>query len=222
MKITDFPFAILRFQYRIARTPLRLVEDRVVARMDQEAPGRLMYERALGALDAAAGSALRDAELEESGITRIQRAAARGEAMRLDEVAGQKKQQAEDQLAAKRQKASSAPRKARQQAQERVAEAREEADRGKREAAQKAAQRSAAAQQDIAESAEQSVAAVEKAKRSAQNRSKAAENVVTDAAEEQLDDAAQKRRAATSVRAHADRIEDLSDSEKDKRQADSS
>lgn len=222
MKITDVPYAILRFQYRIARTPLQLVEERVVARMDQEAPGRLMYERALGALDAAAGSALRDSELEESGITRIQRAAALGEAMRLDEMAEQKKEQAEDQLARKREKAAGTPQKAHQSAQERVAEARREAEQGKQQAAQKATQRAAAAKRDIAESAEQRVTAAEKAKRSAQNRSKAAEKAVTDVADEQLDDAAEKRRAATSVRAHADRIEDLSDSEKDKRQADSS
>lgn len=220
MKITDFPFAILRLQYRIARTPLQLVEDRVMARMDQEAPGRLMYERALGVLDAAAGSALRDSALEESGITRIQRAAELGEAARLDEVAEQTRREAQDQLAAKREKAATTPQKARQSTQERVAEARQDAEQGKREAAKKAAQKVAEAKQNIAESADQSVAAAEKAKRNAQNRSKAAEKAVTDVADEQLDEAAEKRRAATSVRAHADRIEDLTDSEKDKRQAD--
>lgn len=220
MKITDVPFAILRLQYRIARTPLQLVEDRVMARMDQEAPGRLMYERALGALDAAAGSALRDSALEESGITRIQRAAELGEAMRLDEVAAQTRREAEDQLATKREKAATTPQKARQSTQERVAEARQDAEQGKQEAAKKASQKVAEAKQNIAESADQSVAAAEKAKRSAQNRSKAAEKAVTDVADEQLDEAAEKRRAATGVRAHADRIEDLTDSEKDKRQAD--
>ena len=33
MKITDVPFAVLRFQYRVVRFPLQLIEDRVIARM---------------------------------------------------------------------------------------------------------------------------------------------------------------------------------------------
>jgi outer membrane biosynthesis protein TonB len=220
MNITDLPFAILRLQYRIARTPLQLLEDRVMARMDDEAPGRLMYERALGALDAAAGSALRDTDLEESGIGRIQRAAALGEAMRLDEVAEQKKQRADDQLAQKREKAAAAPQEARKESQEKISEARREAEERKQQAARSAAQRTASVKKEVAEAADEKVEAAEKAKRSVENASKAKEKAVTSAAEAELDDAASKRRAATSVRAHADRLEDLSDAEKAMRQAD--
>ncbi|MEW5812218.1 MAG: IF2 family translation initiation factor [Actinomycetota bacterium] len=216
MKLSDVPFAILRFQYRLARTPLQFVEDRVMPRIDQEAPGRLMYERALGALDAAAGNALKDSALEESGISRIERAAALGEAVRLDQEAEQKKENAQDQLARKREQATTAPKQAREQAAQRVASARENAEQEKQQAARTVAQRTAEAKRDIAESADQSVAAAEKAKRSAQNRSKAAEKAVTDVADEELDDAAAKRRAATGARARADRLEDLSDSEKER------
>lgn len=214
MKFSDLPFAILRFQYRLARTPLQMVEDRVLPLVDQEAPGRLMYERAVGALDAAAGNALRDSALEESGISRIQRVAALGEAMRLDEVAEQKKEQAGDQLARKREKAATAPQQARDDAAQRVTSAREDAEQEKRQAARDAADRTAEAKRTIAESADQSVAAAEKSKRSAQNRSNAAEKAVTDVADRELDDAADKRRAATGARARADRLEDLSDSER--------
>lgn len=213
MRLSDFPFAVLRFQYRLARTPLQLLEQRVMPRVNQEAPGWLMYERAVGALDAAAGNALKDTSLEESGISRIQRAAMVAEAMRLDEVAEQKKAHAEDQLARKRQKAAAAPQEARKQTTQRVAQARDEAEQEKQQATRAAAERTAEAKRTIAESADQSVAAAEKAKRSAQNRSTAAEKAVTDVADEQLDDAAAKRRVATGARARADRLEDLSDSE---------
>lgn len=37
MAITDIPRAVLRVQYRLARTPLQIVEDRVVSRLDAEA-----------------------------------------------------------------------------------------------------------------------------------------------------------------------------------------
>ena len=40
MSITTVPFAVLGFQYRVARFPLQLIEDRVMARMNEEAPAR--------------------------------------------------------------------------------------------------------------------------------------------------------------------------------------
>ena len=67
MRIIDAPLAVLRVQYRIARFPLQLIEQRVVARMGSEAPARLFYERSLGLLDAAMGNALGDRRLQRSG-----------------------------------------------------------------------------------------------------------------------------------------------------------
>ena len=52
MKIAEIPFALLRFQYQIARIPLQLIEDQLATRLYAEAPARLFYERSLGALDA--------------------------------------------------------------------------------------------------------------------------------------------------------------------------
>lgn len=68
MRITDLPLAVLRLQYRLARTPLHLIERQVLSRLDAEARQRLFLERALGAVDAAAGSLLRDADLEAGGL----------------------------------------------------------------------------------------------------------------------------------------------------------
>ena len=48
MKIAEIPFAVLRFQYQIARIPLQLIEDQMAARLYKEAPARLFYERSLG------------------------------------------------------------------------------------------------------------------------------------------------------------------------------
>ena len=69
MKISDLPFAVLRFQYRLARFPFEFIEQRVVARMDSEAPGRLLYERSLATVDVTVGSLLGASELEERGAT---------------------------------------------------------------------------------------------------------------------------------------------------------
>ena len=67
MRIIDAPQAVLRFQYRIVRFPLQIIEERVVARMGSEAPARLFYERSLGLLDSAVGNALGDFRLAKRG-----------------------------------------------------------------------------------------------------------------------------------------------------------
>lgn len=219
MKITDLPFAVLRLQYRLARMPLQLIERRFVSRMDAEAPPRLYFERAVGTVDAAAGNVLRDTDLEESGINRIEKASVLGEASRLDDLASRQKQQAEDELADRRERAVSAPEEAKQEAQERISEARLTAEQRKQQAAQDAAVRAEQAKKQVDQAAEQKVAAVEKTRRNAENRSRAVETTKVSAAKEELDDAADKRRTAGEARQHAERLDELSDVEKEKRQA---
>lgn len=219
MKITDIPFSILRTQYRIARIPLTLFERGVLDRMEPEAPARVFYRRAVGALDAAAGSALRDTDLEERGLAEVQRAAELGEAARLDEVAERRVQQADAQLREKRRQAEAAPQEARTKAQRKIADARTQADATKQAATENAAARTSAAKKRIDDAADQKIKAAQKAKANAQNRSRAAEKSVTNAAKAELDDAADKRRAANGARAHADRLDELGDAEKEKRQA---
>lgn len=67
MRITNIPFAVLGLQYKIARFPLQLIEDRLVARMDAETPARLFFERSLGMMDAAVGTVLGDSQLKTRG-----------------------------------------------------------------------------------------------------------------------------------------------------------
>src|SRR5215470_10046082 len=50
----------------VGPSPVQVIEDQFVARMDPQAPARL-YERSLGALDATAGKMLGDPELEKRG-----------------------------------------------------------------------------------------------------------------------------------------------------------
>jgi hypothetical protein len=219
MNITRIPWAVLRMQYRLARIPLKLFEQQVLSRLNPESPGRLLFDRAVGAVDAAAGSALADHDLEESGIARIERAEAMGEAVRLDDVAARRLQQADAELRRSREAAAEAPKEARANAKERIDSARETAQQRKQNATQTASQRASAAKQGIDEAAEQRVAVAQKAQRSAEDRSRAAEKSEKAVAEAQLDDAAEKRRAATGARAHADRLEELSDVESEKRQA---
>ena len=105
MKISDLPFAVLRFQYRLARFPFEFIEQRVVARMDSEAPGRLLYERSLATVDVTVGSLLGASELEERGATLAERSDALRKAAELDASAKGKVRRAEQEFKAKRDEA---------------------------------------------------------------------------------------------------------------------
>ena len=86
MRVRTIPWVILRTQYRLGRVPIRILEQQLVARMGPEAPVLLLFERAIGALDAAVG----DGALEDEGVARIERAAELEEAAHLDEIAARR------------------------------------------------------------------------------------------------------------------------------------
>jgi hypothetical protein len=90
MRNTDVPFAVLRIQYQLVRLPLRVIEEKVFARLDQEAPARLAYERSLGLLDATVGGVLRDPKSKNRGMALIERSDALARAARLDAAAAKK------------------------------------------------------------------------------------------------------------------------------------
>ena len=219
MKITEIPFAALRLQYRIARVPLRLFEQRVLAGVDSEAPARLLYERSVGAVDAVVGNMLGDSEVEKRGAARVERSEALGEAARLDELATQTREQADNKLRRKQESAAAAPGEARATTQRKVNEVRSTAEKRKRQATQTAAKRTAEVKKRVDEAAAAKLIGVETAKRAKQQRINAAERSATAVAEADLNDAAEKRSAATAKRAHANRVGDLAEAEKAGRKA---
>jgi hypothetical protein len=95
MRFTRVPLAVLRFQYQLVRSPLQVLEERVMARMDTEAPARLFYERSLGVLDATAGSVLGDPRLRKRGALLADRSDTLSRAAGLEAMATQKQQQAD-------------------------------------------------------------------------------------------------------------------------------
>jgi hypothetical protein len=219
MEITDVPFAVLRIQYQLARFPLQLIEEQVIAGMSSEAPTRLFYERWLGGLDATVGKMLGDPELEKRGTALIERSDALRRAARLDATATQNHEQADDDLKAKRDKAIEDQKDARAVKEHEVEEARTAAEERRGAAAEAARKRTAAAKQQADELAAQRVTAAEAAKRDAHATIRAAEQKATAAAESKLDDAQAQRSDAASKRAQADQVEELANLEKQKRQS---
>jgi hypothetical protein len=208
MRTTDVPFAVLRFQYQLARIPLQLIEAQMAAWMGSEAPPRLFYERWLGGLDTTVGNLLGDdPKLEERGGALIERSDALDRAAPLDATATPKQAQADDELKAKRDNAI----------KDQVKEARSAAEQRKRAAAQGAEKRTATAKQQADDVDAQRKNSAEATKREEQAKITAAEQTATAAAESKLKDAQTTRSDAADMSAQADQLEQLADVQKQKR-----
>jgi hypothetical protein len=219
MRIIDAPLAVLRFQYRILRFPLHLIEERVVARMGTEVPARLFYERSLGLLDVAVGNALGDLRLERRGGALAERSDALRRAAQLDAAANQVRQQSSADLKAKRDEAIEQQQNARAAKVRDLEEARTSAEERKRAAEEAAARRTATAKKRADDVAAQRHNSADVAKRTEQARIAANEQKAAAAAKSKLDDAQARRTEANTKRAQADRVEKLADAEKQKRQS---
>jgi hypothetical protein len=222
MKITDVPLAVLRFQYQVARLPLSFIEQQVVARMDPEAPVRLLYERSLGMLDSTVGSALDAPEVEQRGAARIERSDALRRAAQLDATATANIEDADSELKDTRKKATREQKKAHAEKERELKDARADAQDRKRAAVDSAEKRIGAGKRQADEVAAQREKVADQLKREEQARIRAAEQSATAVADAELKDAQQKRNVAATERAQADRLETLADAEKQRRQANSS
>jgi hypothetical protein len=219
MNVSQATFAILRFQYHAARFPLQLIEDRIMVRLGSEALARVVYERSLGTLDATIGNALGDHELAEAGAALVERSNVLARAAELDAKATGRKRQADAELKSTTDEAIEQREDAHAVTEQTAKQARTAAQERKQEAAQQAQKRvTAAAHQADAMAAERKEQ-VESATRQDEQRIRAAEKAATEAAESKLDDAQEKRTEAASKRTAANRVEELVDAEKEKRQA---
>jgi hypothetical protein len=197
MRTTDVPFAVLRFQYQLARIPLQLIEAQMAAWMGSEAPPRLFYERWLGGLDATVGNLLGDPKLEERGGALIERSDALDRAAQLDATATQKQVRADDELKAKRDNAIKDQKDVRAAKERQVKEAQSAAEQRKRAAARAAEKRTATARQEADDVDAQRKNSAEATKREGQAKITAAEQTATAAAESKLKDAQTTRSDST-------------------------
>ena len=124
MKLAETPFAVLRFQYQLARFPLQLIEDRVMVRLSAEAPARLLYERSVGTLDAIVGRLLGDADLHKRGAALVERSDVLGLAAQLGASATQTRRQVDEKSKSISEDVVSDINEARDAAEHKVVEAR--------------------------------------------------------------------------------------------------
>jgi hypothetical protein len=219
MSFADLSRAVLRVQYQIARFPLQLIEEQVMTRLDSEASLRLIYERSLGVLDAAAGNVLGVPTLAQRGVTNIERSDKLMRAADLDAVANATVAQADSELKDVRGAATQAEEEVHEEKAREAEQARDTAEGRKRAARKAADQRADAAKKQADETSAQRKGAAEAAKRQEHAVIRAGEKLAEADAKAKLDEAQDNRGVAARKRAEADRLEDLADEEKAKRRS---
>jgi hypothetical protein len=219
MSFADLSRTVLRVQYQVARIPLQLVEEQLVARLNSDARLRLFYERSLGVLDAVAGNVLDSPRLAQRGATKIERSEKLMRAADLDAVANATVAQANSELKDARGAATQAVEDARAEKAQEAKQARDTAEERKRAARQAADQRAGAAKKRADETAAQRKGAADTAKRVEHAVLRAEEKLAEVDAQAKLDDAKDNRSVATRKRVEADRLEALADEEKANRRS---
>ncbi|TLH66747.1 IF2 family translation initiation factor [Mycolicibacterium aubagnense] len=209
----------MRAQYRLARFPLQFIEERWMARLDAEAPARLIYERSFGTLDAAVGRALGDSALRRQGAVLARRSEVRGQAAVRSLAAAQRRRKAGAQLEDSLEEAADDRDEAIAAKQDAVADAHERAQQRKRQAAENADKRIVQAARTSRAEADRKREAAEATEQQRLQRINMAEVKSAAAAEAALDDAQDKRAAAAAKREQAEQVEVLADVEKRNRRA---
>ena len=217
MNILTVPIRLLRFQYTILRIPLQLVEDQLMSRLATESPARLMYERTLGVLDGAVGSALGDRDTERRDDALTERSDALARAAELDEEAARTEAEADTALETKRKQVQDEQAAAREAKQRDVEQARRREFERKQAAERDAEHRKQVAKTNADQLAAQRTRVAEAEHRAEQTRLREAEKAAGAPAKAQLKDAADKQDEAADKRARADRVEKLAEAKKDKR-----
>jgi hypothetical protein len=217
MSFVDLSRAVLRAQYQIARFPLQLIERRLVARLDSDAPLRLFYQRSLGLLDAAAGNVLDVPALAQRGVTTIERTDTLMRAADLDAVADATVAKADAELKGAREVAAQAMADAHAEQTRTATQARDKAEERKRAAREVADQRTADAHKHADETAAHREGAAETAKREQHAVIRADEKLAEAKAHVKLDEAQDNRGVAARKRTEAERLAELADDKKTKR-----
>jgi len=218
MNVATLPRIVLRAEYVALRSPLRLVEQRLLTRLSSSDPRRVGVERILGQADALAGRLLDDEDLARRGEALQAHAAT---VVRADELAAEATQRREDAASTLRKEQAKAAKQRRDAVQEhqdelaatKAREAREKKDLAAQTRARAIAEKAAVERQATAKTA--AAAAKREAKTAAANGQA---SVATAAPRAALAEARESQQEAVAQRVLADGLAQLANEEKQQRQ----
>lgn len=209
--------ALIALPYKLARTPLSLVDSTLSHRLPETSLPRTTLDLVIGSTDRLAGALLGDDELGRRGVERVERSDTLRKAGKLEHQADARRKQAEQTFAEARQEADLK----RQAAEEHATESLDLADvveaREKREAKANAKKAAAAKKRAADEEAERRKSAVEQREQTTKSAAETNKKAAQREAEARMDKARSAEKSAAASRADAERLENLVDAKKQER-----
>jgi hypothetical protein len=206
--------------YELARLPLVVVDRQLASRLPDTSFPRVVLDRTIGSADKLAGALLRNTDIAQRGVERIERSDKVRLATQLEEDAAARREQA-------RETAATAERQGAQQraaAADRVTSGLQEADaaeaRGKHQAKTQAAASASAKKAAAAKRAATRTATVEQRKGRVDAAAEAKKKAAQRQAKAELDDVRETKQEAAEARADAERLGELVESKKAQRKSD--
>jgi hypothetical protein len=218
MNVLTVPRTVAALEYKALRLPATVV-GKAVATLDEESRVRLAFEKALGNVDATVGKLLKDEALTRRGTALSRKAEVLETAVRLEEKAEQRKTAAAQTLEQSKSAAADQRRQAEKDKADETRRLREQAAAEKRRVKAEADAQEKAAAKAVQTKAQAKIRAEREDLAQTEERIEARVAARTAAPKAQLSEAVERKQDADSERAAADRMAQLAQIERDKRQA---
>jgi hypothetical protein len=210
---------LLRLPYQAARTPLAVLDMKLVKRLPADSRPRLAFERFVGSIDEVAGRMLNDCRVEKHGTEVRERADTLSEAVGLEQDAAQRRSAAEKTIHDAEQQASELREDARRRQREGVQAAVQNEQKEKQAAVRRARAQAAASKRQAEAKAASRLETVEQQRQRAETRAGVRTAQATAQAKSSVADAAQKKATARGRRAQADQLGELSEAKQQDRKS---
>ncbi len=208
---------LITLPYKLARTPLALIDSTLSERLPETSLPRVALDRVLGSSDKLAGALLGDPDIAGRGADRIERSDTLRKAAKLEHEAETRRAQAQDKLADGREEAEEKRRAAGERASQSLDVADAAEARGKREATAKAKTAAAAKKVAADKEAANRTTTIEQRKQRADSAAEAKKSNAQRDAKATFDDARKTDQSAAESRADAERLSDLTEVKKQDR-----
>lgn len=220
MNVLTVPRTVASLEYKALRIPAT-VGASLVSRLDEESRVRLAYEKALGNVDAAVGKLLSDDALASRGRKLAARAEVLETAAQLEEKAQARKAEADRQLREQKERAAEQRKAADQEKAQETRRLREQEKAAKKAVKSQADAQEKAAAQAVQAKTQAQIEAERDRLAQTEARIEQRKDERTAAPKAQLELAVDRKADADAERAAADRLGELADEEKARRQAES-
>jgi hypothetical protein len=211
---------LIALPYELARLPLTTLDHGLSRRLPDTSVPRTTLDRAIGSADKLAGTILRNDDILDRGVARVERANALVKAARLEDRAETRRDAAADVAAAGRQEAAAKRQAAAKRASDGLAAAKQAEEQGKQQAARNAEKTAAAKKAAADKTAAKRTETVEQRKKRVAAAAEAKKKAARQEAKAELDDARQSTEAAAEARADAEVLSDLTEAKKQERKQD--